>query len=207
MSIGYIVECKGYIRVECACICDTTHSIVQCKSEKCERAFCPSDDNIYAVINIATVILVIMHASMQYRESQLIISHAARISLCCMANVTAVPSFLFLSLSLYTGRGCHSLAVMFSGPPTVQPWIVSVSWTAAGFNDPLMTGVRYALYRQCGAETTFQLIDANFTGLSYFVTTLPSLTQCVLRVVAYSDHCLLDVNGATTDTTEPFTTG
>ena len=78
MSIGYIVECKGYIRVECACICDTTHSIVQCKSEKCERAFCPSDDNIYVVINIATVILVIMHASMQYRESQLIISACSK---------------------------------------------------------------------------------------------------------------------------------
>ena len=47
----------------------------------------------------------------------------------------------------------------------------------------------------------------DITGLSYDITTLPSLTQCVLRVVVYSDHCLLDVNGATADTTGTFTTG
>ena len=96
---------------------------------------------------------------------------------------------------------------MFGGPPTVQPGVVSVSWTAAGSSDPLVTGVRYALYSQCGAETTFQLIDDDIQGLSYDITTLPSLTQCVLRVVVYSDHCLLDVNGATADTTDSFMTG
>ena len=96
---------------------------------------------------------------------------------------------------------------MFSGPPTVQPGVVRVSWTAAGSSDPLVTGVRYALYSQCGAETTFQLIDDDIQGLSYNITTLPRLTQCVLRVVVYSDHCLLDVNGATADTTGSFMTG
>ena len=96
---------------------------------------------------------------------------------------------------------------MFSGPPTVQPGVVRVNWTAAGSNDPLVTGVRYALYSQCGAETTFQLIDDDIAGLSYDITTLPSLTQCVLRVVVYSDHCLLDVNGLLGDTTDSFTTG
>ena len=140
---------------------------------------------------------------------QLIISACCKNFPCCMANVTAVPSLLSSSccLRINAGRGCHSLAVMFSGPPTVQPWIVSISWTAAGFNDPLVTGFRFALYSQCGVETTFKLIDTNIPGLFYFITTLPSLTQCVLRVAAYSDHCLLDINGATTDTTEPFTTG
>ena len=78
---------------------------------------------------------------------------------------------------------------------------------AAGSSDPLATGVRYALYSQCGAETTFQLIDDDIQGLSYDITTLPSLTQCVLRVVVYSDHCLLDVNGLLGDTTDIFTTG
>ena len=96
---------------------------------------------------------------------------------------------------------------MFSGPPIVQPGVVSVSWTAAGSSDPLVTGVRYALYSQCGAETTFQLIDDDIQGLSYDITTLPSLTQCVLRVVVYSDHCLLDVDGLLGDTTDSFNTG
>ena len=96
---------------------------------------------------------------------------------------------------------------MFSGPPTVQPGVVSVSWTAAGSSDPQVTGVRYALYSQCGAETTFQLIDDDIQGVSYGITTLPSLTQCVLRVVMYSDHCLLDVDGLLGDTTYSFNTG
>ena len=82
-----------------------------------------------------------------------------------------------------------------------------ISWTAAGSSDPLVTGVRYALYSQCGAETTFQLIADDIQGLSYNITTLPTLTQCVLRVVVYSDHCLLDVNGPNGDTTGNFTTG
>ena len=103
--------------------------------------------------------------------------------------------------------GCPSPAPNFSGPPTVQPSVVSVSWTAAGSSDPLVTGVRYALYSQCGAETTYQLIDDDIQGLSYDITTLPSLTQCVLRVVVYSDHCLLDVNGLLRDTTDNFPTG
>ena len=96
---------------------------------------------------------------------------------------------------------------MFSGPPTVQPGVVSVSWTAAGSSDSLVTGVRYAMYSQCGAETTFQLIDDDIQGLSYDITTLPSLTQCVLRMVVYSDHCLLDVDGLLGDTTDTFSTG
>ena len=95
---------------------------------------------------------------------------------------------------------------MFSDPPTVQPGVVSVNWTAAGSSDPLVTGVSYALYSQCGAETTFQLIDDGIQELSYVITTLPSLTQCVLRVVVYSDHCLLDVNGLHGDTTANFST-
>ena len=96
---------------------------------------------------------------------------------------------------------------MFSGPPTVQPGVFSVSWTAAGSSDPLVTGVRYALYSQCGAETTSQLIDDDIQGVSYDITTLPSLTQCVLRVVVYSDHCLLDVDGLLGDATGSFNTG
>ena len=96
---------------------------------------------------------------------------------------------------------------MFSSPPTVQPGVVRVSWTTAGSSDSLVTGIRYALYSQCGAETTFQLIDDDIQGLSYDITTLPSLTQCVLRVVVYSDHCLLDVNGLLGDTAENFTPG
>ena len=96
---------------------------------------------------------------------------------------------------------------MFSNPPTVQPDVVSVSWTAAGSSDPLVTGVRYALYRQCGADTTFQLIDDDIQGLSYNITTLPSLNQCALRVVVYGDHCLLNVNSLFRDTTDNFTTG
>ena len=96
---------------------------------------------------------------------------------------------------------------MFSGPPTVQPGVVMVSWSAVGSSDPLVTGIRYALYSQCGAETTFQLIDDDIQGLSYNITTLPTLTQCLLRVVVYSDHCLLDVNGPLGDTTGSLRTG
>ena len=96
---------------------------------------------------------------------------------------------------------------MFSGPPTVQPGVVRVSWTAAGSSDTLVTGIRYALYSQCGAQTTFQLIDDDIQGLSYNITTLPSLTQCVLRVVVYSDHCLLNATDPTVNTTDSFRTG
>ena len=96
---------------------------------------------------------------------------------------------------------------MFSNPPTVQPGVVRVNWKTTGSSDPLVTRVRYALYSQCGAETTFQLIDDDIQGLSYDITTLPSLTHCLLRVVVYSDHCLLDVDGLLGDTTDNFTTG
>ena len=103
--------------------------------------------------------------------------------------------------------GCPNPTPMLSGPPTVQPGVVMVNWTAAGSSDPLVMGVRYALYSQCGAETTFQLIADDIQGLSYDITTLPTLTQCVLRVVVYSDHCLLDVNGLHGDSTDSFSTG
>ena len=101
---------------------------------------------------------------------------------------------------------------MFSGPPVVQSGIVSVSWTAVIAPPirrlaPPVTGIRYALYSQCGAEPTFQLIDDDIQGLSYDITALPSLTQCVLRVVVYSDHCLLDVDGPHGSTPDNFTTG
>ena len=96
---------------------------------------------------------------------------------------------------------------MFSAAPTILPGLVRVSWTAAGSSDPLVTGIRYALYSQCGAQTTFQLIDDDIQGLSYNITTLPTLTQCVLRVVVYSDHCLLDVNSPLGITANNLTTG
>ena len=103
---------------------------------------------------------------------------------------------------------------MFSGPPAVQSGVVSVSWTAV-VATPIrlipglspVTGIRYALYSQCGAETTFQLIDDDIQGLSYEITTLPSLTKCALRVVVYGDLCLLDVNSLFRDTTDNFSTG
>ena len=120
---------------------------------------------------------------------------------CCTSIV------LFLHRPLCIGQGCPSPTPMFIGPPTVQPGAVRVSWSAAGSSDPLVTGIRYALYSQCEVETTFQLIDDDITGLFYIITTLPSQAQCVLRVVVYSDHCLLDVNGASADTTNPFSTG
>ena len=119
---------------------------------------------------------------------------------CEVFSSSVVILFSYLS-------GCPSSALMFTGPPTVQPGVVRVNWTAAGSSDPLVTGVRYVLYSQCGAETTFQLIDDDIQEVSYDITTLPSLTQCVLRVVVYSDHCLLDVNGLLGDTTDKFTTG
>ena len=103
--------------------------------------------------------------------------------------------------------GCPSPPPIFSGAPTILPGLVRVNWTAAGSSDLLVTGIRYALYSQCGAQTTFQLITNDTQGLSYNITTLPSLTQCVLRVVVYSDHCLLDVDGPLADTTDNFTTG
>ncbi len=125
-------------------------------------------------------------------------------------HIAIYVGLLFMSIFIILPylAGCPSPAPMFSGPPTVQPGVVRVNWTAAGSSDPLVTGVRYALYSQCGAETTFQLIDDDIQGLSYNITTLPSLSQCVLRVVVYSDHCLLDVDGATTaSTSDNFTTG
>ena len=100
---------------------------------------------------------------------------------------------------------------MFSGSPVVQSGIVTVSWTTVVVPlrrlAPPVTGVRYALYSQCGSETSFSLIEDDIPGLSFNITTLPSLTQCVLRVVVYSDHCLLDADGPHGNTTDNFTTG
>ena len=101
---------------------------------------------------------------------------------------------------------------MFSGSPVVQSGIVTVSWTPASTAPilrmaPPVTGVRYALYSQCGAETGFSLIEDDIQGLSFNITTLPAANQCVLRVVVYSDHCFLDVNGPLADTTDNFTIG
>ena len=103
--------------------------------------------------------------------------------------------------------GCPTPSPTFNSLPSVEPGVVKVNWTAAGSSDPLVTGIRYALYSQCGAQNTFQLIDDDIHGLSYNITTLPTLTQCVLRVVVYSDHCLLDVNGPFKSTADNFTTG
>ena len=128
-------------------------------------------------------------------------------TLCCYRTLCRASLRLLQYYPYFPG--CPSPPPMFSGPPTVQPGVVSVSWTAAGSSDPLVTGVRYALYSQCGAETTFQLIDDGIQSLSlsYNITTLPSLTQCLLRVVVYSDHCLLDVDGPQGNTTDNFNTG
>ena len=124
-----------------------------------------------------------------------------------MTNVEIFSSICMLYEMHICSAGCPSPVPRFSGPPIVQPGVVRVGWTAAGSSDPLVTGIRYALYSQCGVETTFQLIDDDTQGLSYDITTLPTLTQCVLRVVVYSDHCLLDVDGSNEDTTDPFTAG
>ena len=121
-------------------------------------------------------------------------------------NVSSIVSFGDSTICIFYSTGCPSPPPMFSAPPTILPGLVRVSWTAAGSSDPLVTGIRYALYSRCGSQTTFQLID-DITGLSYDITTLPTLTQCTLRVVVYGDHCLLDVNGSLEDTTDPFTTG
>ena len=138
------------------------------------------------------------------------------ISIFYMDSSTLVASFnhladdccvSFIVLSHHFFSGCPTTSPTFSSVPSVEAGVVKVNWTAAGSSDPLVTGVRYALYSQCGAETTFQLIDDNIQGLSYDITTLPSLTQCVLRVVVYSDHCLLDVNGPLENTTDPFKSG
>ena len=115
------------------------------------------------------------------------------------------PVLMFVCIHYIAG--CPSPPPMFNGLPTVQPGVVRVGWTASDSNDSVVTGIRYALYSQCGAQTTFQLIDDDIQGLSYDITTLPTLTQCVLRVVVYSDHCLLDVDGPTSNTTNSFRTG
>ena len=108
---------------------------------------------------------------------------------------------------MHYSTGCPSPPPMFSAAPTILPGLARVGWAAAGSSDPLVTGIRYALYSQCGAQATFLLIADNIQGLSYNITTLPTLTQCVLRVVVYSDHCLLDVNSPLGITTDNFTTG
>ena len=100
---------------------------------------------------------------------------------------------------------------MFSGSPVVQSSVVTVSWTAASTTRilrlaPPVTGVRYALYSQCGPETGFSLIEDDIQGLSFNITTLPAPNQCVMRVVVYSDHCLLDVDGSL-GSTDNFTIG
>ena len=99
---------------------------------------------------------------------------------------------------------------MFSGSPVVQSGIVTVSWTAAATPirrlAPPVTGIRYALYSQCGSESDFSLIEDDIQGLSFNITTLPAPNQCMLRVVVYSDHCLLNVDGSL-GSTDNFTIG
>ena len=91
--------------------------------------------------------------------------------------------------------------------PNIQPGSATITWQAVQTDDPfLTTGMRYAVYSQCGSEGSFQLVAENIEGVSYTVTGLPAPAQCVLRVVAYNRYCLQDVDGDFVNETLPFTT-
>ena len=91
--------------------------------------------------------------------------------------------------------------------PEVLPGSATVTWQAAQTDDPLLaTGMRYALYSQCGNESSYQLVDENIEGLTYTLTSLPAPSQCVLRVVAYHRYCLRDLDGVFKSETNHFTT-
>ena len=66
--------------------------------------------------------------------------------------------------------------------------------------------MQYAVYSQCGSESTYQLVAEDIEGLSYTVIGLPAPAQCVLRVVAYHRYCLLDPDGPLHNYTRLFTT-
>ena len=91
--------------------------------------------------------------------------------------------------------------------PEIQPGSATVTWQAVQTSDPfLTTGMQYAVYSQCGNESSYQLVADGIEGLSYTVIGLPAPAQCVLRVVAYHRYCLGNLEGSLLDDTLPFTT-
>ena len=91
--------------------------------------------------------------------------------------------------------------------PEIQPGSATVTWQVVQTSDPfLTTGMQYAVYSQCGNESSYQLVADGIEGLSYTVIGLPAPAQCVLRVVAYHRYCLRDLEGSLLDDTLPFTT-
>ena len=91
--------------------------------------------------------------------------------------------------------------------PVILPGSATITWQAAQTDDPLLaTGMRYAVYSQCGNESSYQLVAENIEGHSYTLTSLPAPSQCILRVVAYHRYCLRDLNGVFITETLPFIT-
>ena len=101
--------------------------------------------------------------------------------------------------------GCPRNGPQVKTSPEILPGSATVTWQAVQTSDPfLTTGMRYAIYSQCGRESSYQLVAEDIEGLSYTVTGLPAPAQCALRVVAYHRYCLRDLNGAFLDGTLLF---
>ena len=91
--------------------------------------------------------------------------------------------------------------------PKILPGSATITWQAVQTSDPfLTTGIKYAVFNQCGSEDSYQLVAEDIEGLAYTVTGLPAPAQCVLRVLAYHRYCLQDLDGDLLDDTLPFTT-
>lgn len=102
--------------------------------------------------------------------------------------------------------GCPDIGPKLESALKIIPGSVTIAWQDVQTNDPLLFDTEYAIYSQCGGETSYKLVAEDIEGLSYVVTSLPAPSKCTLKVVAYHQYCLRDLQGKYQTNTDEFIT-
>ena len=102
--------------------------------------------------------------------------------------------------------GCPDIGPKLESAPKVIPGSVTITWQDIQTNDPLLFDTVYAIYSRCEGETSYKLVAEDIEGLSYTITSLPAPSKCILKVVAYHQYCLRDLDGKFQFNTAEFIT-
>ena len=95
--------------------------------------------------------------------------------------------------------GCPGIPPQFSGSPNISVGAVGLLWDPPPIEDPLITELRYALYRTCEGDTVPTLEVFDLQRPFYTINGLPAHTQCTVQVVVYSSLCERNINGSLVD--------
>ena len=97
-------------------------------------------------------------------------------------------------------------------PPNITNVVVSaesaqLEYTPPYTEDPLIeeSDFRYAVYRKCGSDSDFILVEDGISDTTYIISGLPEVTECSAILVAYSNDCRLMLGGQFSTNTS-FTT-